>query len=92
MLPNDLLELRAKTGKSPKEVLYLSNNSTLRRGKLRIQEGWGMLGSRVLQNKDFLHICQCNSLYQHLKKEQALKKCTLKAMTNEDTSVSQSLD
>lgn len=37
-------------------------------------------------------MCQCNSLHQYLKKEQALKKCTLKAMTNEDTSVSQSLD
>lgn len=47
MLPNDLLELRAKTGKSPKEVLYLSNNSTLRRVKLRVQEGWGLLGSSL---------------------------------------------
>lgn len=90
MLPNDLLELRAKTGKSPKEVLYLSNNSTPRRVKLCIQEGCGLLGSKT--NKDFLHMCQCNSLHQYLKKEQALKKCTLKAMTNEDTCVSQSLD
>lgn len=41
---------------------------------------------------DFPHICQCNSLHQYLKKEQALKKCTLKEATAEVTSVSQSLD
>lgn len=44
LLSNNLLEHRAKTGKSPKEVLYLSNNSTLKLNSVREQEDWGLGG------------------------------------------------
>lgn len=74
LLSSDFLELRAKTGNSPKEVLYCLKE--LKSHTLHWGLGTRMEAEFCQSNKDFPHVCQRNFLHQNPIKEQ-LKKCIL---------------